>query len=393
LPDYSFKVKTTLTPQSTGKHSFSFASVGPGRMFINGELFIDNWDWTEEGEAMFSASEDVLKSIALESGKPVQILIESTNEVRPASKVSVLGRRYDYGGCRIGYQEEDKIDRIQEAVDAAKSADVAILVVGLDAEWESEGYDRQTMDLPKNGSQDRLIEAVLAANPRTVVVNQSGTPITMPWVHKAPAILQAWYQGQEAGNALADVLFGNASPSGKLPTTFPVRIEDNPAYHNWPGENLKTVYGEGIYVGYRHYERAKIAPLFPFGHGLTYTTFTYGTPMLNTTTLSESQDITISVSITNTGSVAAHEIVQAYVKDVKSTLPRPEKELQAFAKVLLHPGETKDVVLKLDKYSVGYFDTSLGEGGMWIAEEGRFEVLIGASSVDIRYVVLFSLDE
>ena len=359
-------------------------------MFIDGELFIDNWDWTQEGEAMFSASEDVLKTIHLEEGKAVEILVESTSEVRPASKVSVIGRRYDYGGCRIGYQEEEKIDRLQEAADAAREADVAVLVVGLDSEWESEGYDRQTMDLPKNGSQDRLIEAVIAANPRTVIVNQSGTPITMPWVHKAPAILQAWYQGQEAGNALADVLLGNHSPSGKLPTTFPVRIEDNPAYHNWPGENLETVYGEGIYVGYRHYERSKIAPLFPFGHGLTYTTFEYGTPTATTTVLTESGEITITIPVTNTGSVAAHEIVQAYVKDIKSTLPRPEKELQGFGKVFVQPGETKIVTLKLDKYSAGYFDTSLGQTGAWIAEEGAFEVLIGASSADIRYVFRFT---
>ncbi|CBX95323.1 hypothetical protein LEMA_P024750.1 [Plenodomus lingam JN3] len=393
LPDFSFKVKTTLTPRSTGNHSFSFASVGPGRMFINGQIFIDNWDWTQEGEAMFSASEDVLKSIYLEQGKPVEILIESTNEVRPASKVSVIGRRHDYGGCRIGYQEEDKIDRLQEAADAAREADVAVVVIGLDAEWESEGYDRQTMDLPKNGSQDRLIEAVLAANPRTVIVNQSGTPITMPWADKAPAILQAWYQGQEAGNALADVLLGNSSPSGKLPTTFPVRLEDNPAYHNWPGENLKTVYGEGIYVGYRHYERSKIAPLFSFGHGLTYTTFEYGTPIASSNILSEYEDIEIRVPVKNIGSFAAHEIVQAYVKDVKSTLPRPEKELQAFGKVFLQPGESQHVLLKLNKHSVGYFDTSLGQTGAWIAEEGAFDVLIGASSADIRAIVSFEVKE
>ncbi|KAJ4355204.1 hypothetical protein N0V95_003164 [Ascochyta clinopodiicola] len=386
LPAFSFKVKSILTPKSTGNHSFSFASVGPGRMYLDGQLFIDNWDWTEEGEAMFSASQDVLKSIHLTADTPVEILIESTSEVRPSSKVSIIGRRYDYGGCRIGYQEEDKIDRLQEAADTARDADVAVLVVGLDAEWESEGYDRQTMDLPKDGSQDRLIEAVIAANPRTIVVNQSGTPISMPWSSKAPAILQAWYQGQEAGNALADVLLGNASPSGKLPTTFPVRIEDNPAFHNWPGENLKTVYGEGIYVGYRHYERSKIAPLFPFGHGLTYTTFSYGAPTLSSTVLTESSSISLSVAVTNTGSSAAHEIVQAYVKDVRSSLPRPEKELQAFGKVFLQPGETKTVDMKLDKYSVGYFDTNLGQTGAWIAEEGWFEVLVGASSADIRYV-------
>lgn len=384
LPAFSFKVKTTLTPKSSGNHTFSFASVGPGRLFINGELFIDIWDWTEEGEAMFSASEDVLKSIYLEEGQPVELLVESTSEVRPAAKVSVLGRKHDYGGCRIGYQEEDKVDRLQEAADAAKEADVAVLVVGLDAEWESEGYDRQTMDLPKNGSQDRLIEAVLAANPRTIVVNQSGTPVSMPWVDRAPAILQAWYQGQEAGNALADVLFGNQSPSGKLPATFPRRLEDNPAYHNWPGENLKTVYGEGIYIGYRHYERSKIAPLFPFGHGLTYTSFEYGTPSIDNTVLTESESVKITVPITNTGSFPAHEIVQGYVKDVKSSLPRPEKELQAFGKVFLQPGETKTVTLNFNKYSVGYFDTSLGQTGAWIAEEGVFDVLIGASSADIK---------
>ncbi|PSN63451.1 hypothetical protein BS50DRAFT_500950 [Corynespora cassiicola Philippines] len=393
LPAYSFKVKTTVTPKSSGNHMFSFASVGPGRFYINGELFIDNWDWVDEGEAMFSASEDVLKTIYLDEGKPVEILIESTNEVRPASKVSIIGRRHDYGGCRIGYQEEDKIDRLQEAADVAREADVAVVVVGLDAEWESEGYDRQTMDLPKDGSQDRLIEAVVAANPRTVVVNQSGTPVTMPWEPRTPAILQAWYQGQEAGNALADVLLGNATPSGKLPTTFPARIEDNPAYHNWPGENLKTVYGEGIYIGYRHYERSKIAPLFPFGHGLTYTTFEYGTPSVNSNVLSEAQGITVIIPITNTGSAAAPEIVQAYVKDVKSTLPRPEKELQAFGKVFLQPGETKNVTLKLNKYSVGYFDTSLGQNGAWIAEEGVFDVLIGASSADIRAKLSFEVKE
>ncbi|KAF9699328.1 hypothetical protein EKO04_002371 [Ascochyta lentis] len=393
LPAFSFKVKSTLTPKSTGNHSFSFASVGPGRMYLDGQLFIDNWDWTEEGEAMFSASQDILKSIHLTANTPVEILVESTSEVRPASKVSIIGRRYDYGGCRIGYQEEDKIDRLQEAADIARDADVAVLVVGLDAEWESEGYDRQTMDLPKDGSQDRLIEAVIAANPRTIVVNQSGTPISMPWVNKAPAILQAWYQGQEAGNALADVLLGNASPSGKLPTTFPVRIEDNPAFHNWPGENLKTVYGEGIYVGYRHYERSRIAPLFPFGHGLTYTTFSHGTPTLSSSVLTESAIITLSVPVTNTGPIAAHEIVQAYVKDVRSSLPRPEKELQAFGKVFLQPGETKMVDMKLDKYSVGYFDTNLGQTGAWIAEEGWFEVLVGASSADIRSRLSFEVKE
>ncbi|KAL1631466.1 hypothetical protein SLS54_000227 [Diplodia seriata] len=381
LPAYSFKVKTTLTPRTSGSHTFSFSSVGPGRLFLNGELFIDNWDWIEEGEAMFEASEDVLKSVHMEAGKPVQILVESTNEVRPASKITHGKPTHAYGGCRIGYEEESGIDLLQEAVDAAKEADAAVVFVGLDAEWESEGYDRQTMDLPKHGSQDRLVEAVLAANPSTIVVNQSGTPVTMPWADRVPAILQAWYQGQEAGNALADVLLGRLSPGGKLPTTFPKRLSDNPAYHNWPGENAQVVYGEGLFIGYRHYERCGIEPLFPFGHGLSYTTFSYGSATISDRTLEKDGSVKVTVPVTNTGSVAAAEVVQGYIKDVRSRLPRPEKELQAFGKAFLQPGETKNVELVFDKYSVGYYDTSLES---YIAEEGRFEVLVGSSSADIR---------
>jgi beta-glucosidase len=380
MPDYSFKVKTVIKPTISGLHTLSLSSVGPGRLFLNGELFIDNWNWTEEGEAMFDDSQDVLKSIYLEAGTPVNILIESTSEIRPASKIPLVGE-HGYGGCRIGYQEEIKDDLQEVAVRAAREADVAVVVVGLDNEWESEGYDRQSMDLPKDGSQDRLVEAILAANPNTVIVNQSGSPVAMPWADRAPAILQAWYQGQEAGNALADVLFGRQSPSGKLPTTFPKRLEDNPTYHNWPGENLKVVYGEGLFIGYRHYERMNLETLFPFGHGLTYTHFSYGRARITEKILTDLNSLIVSVPITNDGEVAAHEIVQLYVHDVKSRLPRPHKELQGFAKIFLEPGESKMVDLKVDKHSVGYYDTSLQA---WVAEEGQFDVLIGASSADIR---------
>jgi beta-glucosidase len=380
LPDYSFKVKAILTPKTTGLHTFSLSSVGPGRFFLNGELFIDNWDWTEEGEAMFDDSMDVLKSVRLEAGVPVNILVESTSEIRPLAKISIIGS-HGYGGCRIGYQEEVKGNLLEEAIQAAKDADVAVVIVGLDNEWESEGYDRQHMDLPKDGSQDRLVEAIFEANPNMVVINQSGSPVAMPWADKVPAILQAWYQGQEAGNALGDVLFGKQSPSGKLPTTFPKRLEDNPAYHNWPGENLRVIYGEGIFVGYRHFERMKIEPLFPFGHGLTYTHFSYGEAKISGRFLSDSGALVVSVPITNDGQMAAHEIVQLYIRDVKSRLPRPSKELQGFSKVFLEPGDTKTVQLSIDRHSVGYYDTSLQS---WIAEEGAFNVLIGASSADIR---------
>ncbi|KAH0609194.1 uncharacterized protein H6S33_001422 [Morchella sextelata] len=379
LPEYSFRVKTVITPETSGKHTFGLSSVGPAKMYVNGELLIDNWEWTEAGEAMFEGSIEVNESTYLEAGKKVDILIESTNEVRPTPKAGE--KTHGYGGCRIGYIERPDKDFIAEAAEVAASADVAVVIVGLDAEWESEGYDRQTMDLPKDGNQDRLIAAVAKANPRTVVVNQSGTPITMPWADDVHAIVQAWYQGQEAGNALADVLLGLANPSGKLPVTFPKRLEDNPAYHNWPGEHRRVVYGEGIYIGYRHYERAKIEPQFVFGHGLSYTTFDYGKPTISGTILTENNALTISVPVTNTGSRAGKESVQLYIRDPKSRLPRPDKELQAFGKVDLEPGQTKIVDLKINKYSVGYYDTSLSG---WIAEEGEFEAVVGASSADIK---------
>ncbi|MCJ1477572.1 hypothetical protein MMC13_006245 [Lambiella insularis] len=381
LPEYSFRTKCSIFPKSTGMHTISISSVGPAKLFVNQELFIDNWDWTEHGEAMFENSVEASKDVQLQAGSRVDITVESSNEKRPRSMISPDKPTHGFGGCRIGYQEEEKHDLLQEAVDIAKQADVAVVCVGLDAEWESEGYDRQTMDLPRDGNQDELIRAIVKANPRTIVVNQSGTPVTMPWAAEVPAILQAWYQGQEAGRALADVLLGRVSPGGKLPVTFPQRLQDNPSFHNWPGENLTVVYGEGLFVGYKHYDAARIAPLFPFGHGLSYTTFHYGAAELSASTLAEADTLVVSLPVTNTGRVAGSEIVQAYVRDPQSRLPRPEKELQAFEKVYLSPGETATVRLELDKYSVGYYDTSLHA---WIAEEGVFEVLIAASSADVR---------
>lgn len=218
-PEWSAVATTYLKATSTGKHTISFMSVGPGKLYIDGKLRLDLWDWTEEGEAMFDGSIDHMVDVEMVSGKPVELRVEMTNELRPFAKQKQFNMTHKYGGCRIGFKEEDQVDYLQEAVEAAKEADVAVVIVGLDAEWESEGYDRQTMDLPKDGSQDRLIDAVVTANPRTVVVNQSGSPVTMPWADRVPAIIQGWYQGQEAGNALADVLFGFKNPSGKLPVS------------------------------------------------------------------------------------------------------------------------------------------------------------------------------
>ncbi|KAI8691902.1 Beta-glucosidase [Fusarium sp. Ph1] len=389
-PEWSAIATTYLTPKTTGKHTISFMSVGPGKLYVNGQLVLDLWEWTEEGEAMFDGSVDYLVDVDMEADKAVELRVEMTNELRPISKQKQFGITHKYGGCRIGFKEQDRVNYIQEAVETARAADVAVVVVGVDAEWESEGYDRQTMDLPVDGSQDRLIEAVVKANPRTIVVNQSGSPVHMPWADHVPVIIQGWYQGQEAGNALADVLFGIQNPSGKLPATFPKRIEHTPAWHTWPGENHKVLYGEGLYIGYRHYDHAKITPLFPFGHGLSYTTFEYGRPEISTRTLTPDGVINITLAISNIGNRAGAETVQLYIHDEKSRLPRPEKELVAFEKVFLEADETRHITISLDKYAVGYYDETVPG---WIAEEGAFKVLIGASSADIRQSTNFSVKE
>jgi beta-glucosidase len=258
--------------------------------------------------------------------------------------------------------------------------------VGLNGEWDSEGADRPHMDLP--GRQNELVERVAAANPRTVVVLQSGGPVTTPWLDRIAAVLQAWYPGQECGNAIADVLFGKADPGGRLPQTFPVRLEDNPAFGNYPGEHGRVHYREGIFVGYRHYEHKATRPLFPFGHGLSYTSFAYGELRLSVSRLDPGGELTARVDVTNTGRRAGLEVVQLYVRDSWASLPRPEKELKAFAKLALQPGETRTVTLPLDTRSLAFFDDTRRA---WVAEAGAFEVLVGRSSADIRVRALFEL--
>jgi beta-glucosidase len=245
---------------------------------------------------------------------------------------------------------------------------------GLTHEWESEGFDRPNIEMP--GEQAELIRRVAAANPNAIVVINAGSPLDMDWLDQAAAVVWAWYPGQECGNAIADVLFGDVNPSGKLPTTFPRRLQDNPAYINYPGENGQVHYGEGLFVGYRYYDKKDVTPLFPFGYGLSYTTFEY-----RNLRVQAGQVIRVSVDVQNTGQRTGKEIVQVYVRDVRSRLVRPEKELKAFAKVSLEPGETKTVTFTLDEEALSYYDPAYKA---WVAEPGEFEVLVGASSRDIR---------
>ncbi len=265
------------------------------------------------------------------------------------------------------------------AVAAAKAADVVIFVGGLnhDQNYDSESWDRKDLKLPYG--QDELLARVLAANPRTVVVLVAGSPVEMPWIAKAPAVLQAWYGGMEAGNALARVLFGDVNPSGKLPCTFPQKLADSPAHalDAYPGKEGTVRYVEGLLVGYRWFDTKEIAPLFPFGHGLSYTTFGYAN--LRATTADAMT--TVQVDLTNTGTRDGTEVVQLYVEPVKPTVERPKRELKAFAKVALKAGEKKTVTLTLPQRAFAHYDT---EKHAWLADAGEYVLRAGSSSRDLR---------
>lgn len=269
---------------------------------------------------------------------------------------------------------------LKEATDAASKADVAVVVVGRYNRLESEGFDVKTMDLP--AGQDELIAAVEKANPHTVVVLNTGDPVTMTkWIDNTPALLDMWYGGQEGGNALAAILFGDANPSGKLPVSLPKKFEDSPAATNYPGQKLQVSYAEGIYVGYRYYDTKNVEPLFPFGFGMSYTTFSYSGLKVTPNKAGADQPVNVSLKVRNTGKRAGAEVVELYVHDGHSKIDRPSHELKRFSRVELKAGETKTVGFKLDRAALSYWSP---EKKTWVAEPGEFEIQIGASSRDIR---------
>lgn len=252
-------------------------------------------------------------------------------------------------------------------------------------DWEQEGHDRPHMDLP--GNTDDLIFAVADANPNTVVVLQSGTPVSMPWVDKVSGLVQAWYGGNETGDAIADVLYGDVNPSGKLPLSFPIHVEDNPTFLNYRSERGRVLYGEDIYIGYRFYEASKRATLFPFGHGLSYTTFklsqlniSYDGKMLN-----------VALKVENSGDVDGSEVIQVYVKQQAPSIKRPLKELKAFTKVHLAAGKSTSVDIPIEgRYATSFWD----EGrDMWITERDTYNVLVGNSSAHTPLTARFEIED
>lgn len=325
----------------------------------------------------------------------------------PAGSTVVWERGYvgdptgEYNGVTSGQDlsESRSADRlIADAADAARRADVVIFVGGLNKATgqDCEDSDRESLALPYN--QDAVIEALVAANPRTVVVNVSGNAVAMPWADKVPAILQAWFLGSESGNSLADVIFGHVNPSGKLPMTFPVRLDDVAAHAvgEYPGTKradsdiVDIRYNEGVMVGYRWFDTKKIRPLFAFGHGLSYTTFGYGKLSADASKIGPDGALTLSVDVTNTGSRAGAETVQLYISDTKASVKRPAKELKNFAKIYLEPGQTKTVTFTVRPSDLAFFDAG---AHAWKAEPGEFRAHVGAASDDIRSSLRFVLTD
>jgi beta-glucosidase len=274
---------------------------------------------------------------------------------------------------------EARAKMLKSATDAAAHADVAVVVVGRYPKLEGEGFDVKTMDLP--AGQDELIAALERVNPHTIVVLNTGDPVTMAkWIDKTPALLDIGYGGQEGGLALASILFGDANPSGKLPVSFPKKWEDSPACGHYPGENLKVDYAEGIYVGYRHFDTKNVEPQFPFGFGLSYTTFKYSGLKTWPAKLNSKEPV-VSLQVTNAGSRHGAEVVQLYIHDGHSKIDRPIHELKGFERVELKAGETKTVDFLLTRADLSYWSP---DKKAWVAEPGTFEVQVGASSRDIR---------
>lgn len=362
--NFSLIMESTFTPPESGSFQIGMLGVGKSRLLLDGvELLAGDYQGSG-GDFMSMGGGLQIADVDLVAGQPYDLRVEFASTSDSRWRTIALG-------CMIPLPA----DPIAEAVALAARSDVAVVFAGLSNEWESEGVDRETMELP--GAQTELIRRVVAANPNTVVVLNTGSPVTMPWVDEVPAVVQAWYAGQEAGNAIADVLFGAADPAGRLPTTFPRRLADNPAYLNYPGENGKVLYGEGLFVGYRYYDAKDVDVLFPFGHGLSYADFAYANLAVEQT----GQSVQVRVDVTNTANRPGTEVIQLYVGDVESRLVRPQKELRAFAKIALAPGETQTVTFELGEDDLAYYDPSVPG---WVAEPGLFNVFVGRSAADIR---------
>ena len=358
LEDYSVRWTGSLVPPADGRYEIRVRTDDGVRLWLDNTLLID--DWTRHAPRSHSTQ------ISLRGGRPVAVRMEYYNASKDGS--ALLAWRPD-------------AERPQAAaVEAARGADVVLMFVGNTQEVESEGYDRPTLDLPPG--QNDLLEAVLRVNRNVVVVLNVGSPVVMSrWVNRVPGLLCAWFPGQEGARAVVDVLFGEVNPSGKLPVTFPKRWEDCAAYGNYPGNAGVVNYKEGVFVGYRHFDAKNLQPEFPFGFGLSYATFAYRNLVVTPGGAGKPVAATVTLELENTSRREGAEVVQLYLRDVESSVPRPLRELKAFKKIALRPGQKSQVSFEIPREACAFFHPVKKT---WVVEPGKFEVQIGSSSRDIR---------
>ncbi len=367
----SFSVRWSgqLTPPASGEYKIGLAGAQCGyRLYLDGKLIINEWNEAanENFEATFTA---INKSVNVSLTK--DITVDVRIEFHKIGNRNFIRFEWEIPGN----------NSIEMAKKAAKESDAVVIFAGLSNFFEGGNNDRPNIDLP--GEQNKLISEIAKVNPNTIVVLINGSALAMPWINDVKSVLEAYYPGQEGGNAIANVLFGNVNPSGKLPETFPVKLSDTPAYNFYPGANDKITYSEGIYVGYRHYDTKNIAPLFPFGFGLSYTKFAYSNLKIDTT----QKTLKASFDLKNTGDYDGAEVVQLYLHKVKTSEDRPSKELKNFEKIFLKKGESQHVSLDIEEADLMFFSQKRNK---WVTEPGEFEVLIGSSSRDIRLKGIFS---
>ncbi|KAH7028968.1 glycoside hydrolase superfamily [Microdochium trichocladiopsis] len=391
----------TFTPAVTGRHYISFTTVGNSTVKIDGRVVFQARGAAPDVMAyMLSTAEDEVARHDFVAGRRYAIEIEAL----PALGAGVSVFAQGVIGVTLGFMEQEERDVVllPDAEAAAEQADVSIVFVGHTPTWETEGCDRPSMNLPKDGSLDRLIGSVAVAARRTrgeekkvIVVNSTGSPIAMPWIDDVDAVLQTWFPGQEAGYAIADVLFGRVSPGGKLPITFPRSIEVAPTYGNFPGDLDKRIvnYEEGVFMGYRHYIDHPDDVLYPFGYGLSYTTFEIADIRLvdtNTTRGDASSTIRVTARVTNTGRMSGAEVVQVYVGAVNPSLSRPKKELAGFSKARLAPGESMEVRVWFRARALSYWNVAKHK---WSVDAGEYVLFVGNSSVSVLETLAFTVGQ
>lgn len=371
------EIEAVLEADETCDFEFGLCVFGTARLYVDGELLVDNETVQRPGGSFFNVGtveETGIKKVTAGKRYMVKVVFASGAASKLGNNEGVVS--YGSGGLRIGGTKVIDADQeIANAVEMAKSVEQVVLCVGLNSDFEQEGHDRLHMDLP--GRTDELVSAVAKANPRTVVVVQSGSPVTMPWATEVAAVVQAWYGGNETGNAIADILFGDVNPSGKLPLSFPIRVEDNPAFLNYRSEHGRVLYGEDVYVGYRYYDTIKRPTLWSFGSGLSYTTFSLSNLDVQQRRSGHQKLLLVTVTLENTGTVDGAEVVQVYISQRSPSIRRPVKELKGFAKISIKAGESTVAHVSVDrKYATSHWDETRHK---WVEESGIYDVLVGTS--------------